>query len=160
MSGMAYEFTTTRRVEFAETDMAGIAHFANFNRYMEETEHEFFRSLGLSIMWKTDDGATIGWPRVSASCSFEAPAYFEDVLEVRLTVERKGVKSLTLGFEFRRGETRIARGQLKTVCCLLRKGEPMRSIEIPPFISEKIEQSPGGEMTNDESRMTSTHTRH
>lgn len=139
---MACEFTTTRRIEFAETDMAGIAHFANFNRYMEETEHEFFRSLGLSIMWRTDDGATIGWPRVSASCSFEAPAYFEDVLQVRLTVERKGVKSLTLGFEFRRGETRIARGQLKTVCCLLRKGEPMRSIEIPAFISDKIDQAP------------------
>ena len=28
--------------------MAGIVHFANFYRWMEETEHEYFRSLGLS----------------------------------------------------------------------------------------------------------------
>jgi YbgC/YbaW family acyl-CoA thioester hydrolase len=139
---MAFQFTTTRRIEFAETDMAGIVHFANFYRYMEETEHEFFRSLGLSIMWKQDDETTIGWPRVSASCSFEATARFEEILEVRLRIERKGLKSLTMSFEFHRGETRIARGEMKTVCCLLEHGEPIRSIEIPPFIGEKIEEVP------------------
>ena len=46
---MAYEYKMTRRIEFAETDMAGIVHFSNFFRMMEATEHAFFRSLGLSI---------------------------------------------------------------------------------------------------------------
>ena len=32
---MIDEFRTTRMVEFSETDMAGIVHFANFFRYME-----------------------------------------------------------------------------------------------------------------------------
>ena len=32
---MAYEFKVQRRVEFSETDMAGIVHYANFFRYME-----------------------------------------------------------------------------------------------------------------------------
>ena len=41
----AHEFTITRRVEFSETDMAGIVHFSNFCRYMEHAEHAFFRSL-------------------------------------------------------------------------------------------------------------------
>ena len=41
-----FEFKLTRRIEFAETDMAGIVHFANFFRMMEATEHAFFRSLG------------------------------------------------------------------------------------------------------------------
>ena len=40
---MPSEFKHTRRIEFAETDMAGIVHFANFFRMMETTEHEFFR---------------------------------------------------------------------------------------------------------------------
>jgi acyl-CoA thioester hydrolase len=126
---MPSTFTTTRRVEFAETDMAGIVHFANFYRYMEQAEHEFFRSLGLSIMQRQDDGSIIGWPRVSGSCHFEAPAFYDDVLEIRIIVERKGVRSLTMRYEFWKGETRIARGQMKTVCCLFRPGEPMRSIE-------------------------------
>ena len=87
---MPAQFTTTYRVEFCDTDVAGIVHFANFYRYMEQAEHEYFRSLGLSIMQSQEDGSVIGWPRVSASCSFEAPAYFEDVLEIRMNVARKG----------------------------------------------------------------------
>lgn len=115
---MTAQFITTRRVEFADTDMAGIIHFANYYRYMEEAEHAFFRSLGLGIMQSQSDGSVIGWPRVSASCSFEAPAYFEDALEVRLNVVRKGVKSLNYEIEFWR---RDAAGSWKTedrVLCL------------------------------------------
>jgi acyl-CoA thioester hydrolase len=139
---MASSFTTTRRVEFFETDMAGIVHFANFYRYMEQAEHEFFRSFGRSIMEPQPDGSTLGWPRVSGSCNFEAPAFYEDLLEVRIFVERIGVKSLTMRYEFRRGETRIARGQMKTVCCIFRHGEPLRSIEIPPAFSEHLQEMP------------------
>ena len=43
---MAHSFSMTRSVTFAETDMAGILHFSNYFRYMEEAEHAFFRSLG------------------------------------------------------------------------------------------------------------------
>ncbi len=137
---MPAQFTTTRRVEFAETDAAGIVHFTYFFRYMEEAEHQFFRSHGLSIMREQDDGALISWPRVSASCSFEAPAYYEDVLEIRMNVAHKGARSLTMKFEFWRDEVRIAHGQVKTACCVYRRGEPIRSITIPDEYSEKIEE--------------------
>ena len=33
---MSYEFQITRRVEFFETDLAGIMHFSNFFRFMED----------------------------------------------------------------------------------------------------------------------------
>lgn len=137
-----------RRVEFADTDMAGIIHFANYYRYMEETEHAFFRSLGLSIMQPQPDGSVIGWPRVSCSCSFEAPAYFEDVLEVRLLVERQGVKSLNYVVEFWRGATRVAHGRLKTVCCLCRLGQPLQSIAIPDAYSDKLAVAVGSTTRN------------
>lgn len=138
---MPAQFATTRRVEFAETDAAGIAHFANFFRYMEETEHEFFRSLGLRIMNEAEDGALISWPRVSTSCSFEAPAYYEDVLEIHMNVVRKGAKSLTFEFEFWRDDVRIARGRVKTACCVCRRGEPIRSIVIPEEYDERIKET-------------------
>jgi YbgC/YbaW family acyl-CoA thioester hydrolase len=70
---MAAHFVTKRRVEFSDTDMAGIIHFASYYRYMEEAEHQFFRSLGLTVMQKVDDHTVLGWPRVSANCTFEAP---------------------------------------------------------------------------------------
>ena len=46
-------FTTTRRVDFGDTDMAGIMHFANFFRFMESAECDFWRSIGLSVAWQT-----------------------------------------------------------------------------------------------------------
>lgn len=139
------QFVYKRIVQFAETDMAGIVHFAQFYQYMEEAEHAFFRSLGLSIMHYEDDGSIIGWPRVSASCNFEAPAKYEDELEIRLAVYRKGVKSMTYNFEFWKGETRLARGTMKTVCCQFWHGETMKSIEIPAAYRDKIREDYPGE---------------
>lgn len=145
MSAPVSSFVTHRRVEFCDTDMAGIVHFANFYRYMEQAEHDFFRSLGFSIMETQADGTVIGWPRVSAKCSFEAPAFYQDVLEIRLIVERIGVKSLTINYEFYREGQRIARGQMKTVCCVFEPGQPMRSLELPERFSEKIAEAPKAE---------------
>ena len=73
---MAALFRTTRRVEFADTDMAGIVHFANFFRFMESAEVEFLRTRGLSVAL-TWEGEKIGFPRVSASCDYFHPARFD-----------------------------------------------------------------------------------
>ena len=134
-------FSITHRIKFHETDMAGIVHFAHFYRYMEEAEHAYFRSLGLSVSMPQPDGSVMGWPRVRSQCTFEAPAYFEEVIEVRLNVARIGVKSLTFEVEFYRDETRIAHGSLKTACCLVEHGQPLRSVPIPDEILDKINAS-------------------
>jgi len=121
---------TTRRVEFVDTDMAGIVHFTNFFRYMEQAEAEFFRSQGHSLAL-TKNGSGVGWPRVAASASFKAPAFHNDVLQIRIYVRRRGFKSLTLQFEFRRSETLVATGQIKTAYCRFRPDLPIESLEIP-----------------------------
>lgn len=139
---MSSQYAYRRRVQFSETDMAGIVHFSNYYRYMEEAEHAWLRSLGLSIMFTQADGTVIGWPRVRSSCTYEAPARYDDELEIRLSVSRKGVKSLTLEFEFWRDATRLARGMLKTVCCICNPGQELQSIPIPPEFDSQIEEIP------------------
>jgi YbgC/YbaW family acyl-CoA thioester hydrolase len=136
---MASEFITTRRIDFIDTDMAGIVHFANFYRYMETAEAEFFRSLGLKLIERQPDGSWLGWPRLAASCSFRAPAYFDDVLEIRLVVVRKSAKTLTYAFEFRRGETLVAQGELKTAYCRSRPGQPLESLEMPEEFAKAVQ---------------------
>ena len=137
---MASFLRTTRRVEFCETDMAGIVHFSNFYKWMEQAEHEFFRSLGLTIVNHQPDGSVIGWPRVSAQCRFESPARYEDVLDVLITVQRIGVKSLSYEVVFSCGERVIARGSMKTVSCVMKPGEGLKSVEIPHEYLAKIEE--------------------
>ncbi len=130
----------TRVIEFCETDMAGIAHFSNFYRWMEQAEHAFFRSLDLTIANQQDDGTTIGFPRVSASCRFLSPARFEDELTVLLQVQRIGVKSLTYDTIFLIGDRLVAKGTLKTVCCRFHPGKSLEAIMIPKYYLSKIDE--------------------
>src|SRR5688572_29847425 len=113
---MAAAFSIQRRVQFAETDMAGVAHFANFFRWMEEVEHAFFRSVGLSVVMQ-HDGKEIGWPRVAVSCEYYGPARFEDELELRLRVMKVGETSFTYEVDFMKGDKQVAQGKATSVCC-------------------------------------------
>jgi len=143
---MPYEFKIRRVVEFNETDMAGIVHYANFFHYMEAAEHAFFRSVGVSI-WTQHVEPPVGWPRVHAECDFKSPLRFEDEVEVRLLVAEKKSKSLTYHFRFRKLNAKppieVARGSVTTVCVTHVHGK-MSAATIPREIAEKIEVAPAG----------------
>src|SRR2546430_6700593 len=96
---MAYEFKATRRVEFSDTDMAGIMHYSNFFRFMETAEHGFYRSLGFSVVM-AETAPRLGWPRVHAACDYKKPLRFEDRVEIHLLVREKKSKALTFLFRF------------------------------------------------------------
>ena len=141
---MPYEFKLTRRVEFAETDMAGIVHFANFFRMMEATEHAFFRSLGFSIHGH-DPGSTTGWPRVSATCDFRAPLRFEDEVEIHLLVAEVRTRSIRYVFIFRKAAdgTEVARGEVVAVCANVEKTTGrLSAVPIPEAVRAAIQPAP------------------
>ena len=140
---MAYEFTQTRRIEFAETDMAGIVHFANFYRMMETTEHAFFRSLGFSVHQEMG-GVRIGWPRVFTSCEFFKPLRFEDMVDVQLLITEIRNRSIGYGFRFWKHEgaerVEVARGAVTTVCTAM--GEKLSAVPIPDALRAVISVAP------------------
>jgi acyl-CoA thioester hydrolase len=142
---MAYEFKLTRQVDFADTDMAGIMHFANFFRFMEATEAAFFRSLDLSIFPRSPEA--VGWPRVHAECDFKQPLRFEDLVEIHLLVREKSEKSIAYTFIFHKlNETpirEVARGTLVTACVTRDKlSGKMMAVPIPRQITNVIEAAP------------------
>lgn len=112
-----YCFEYQRRVEFHETDLAGLVHFSNFYRYMEIAEHAFLRSLGHAIHEQVED-IEIGWPRVSATCDFRRPARYNDVLTIRVSIEEIRTRSVRYGFEFLidLDEPPVATGSVAAVC--------------------------------------------
>jgi YbgC/YbaW family acyl-CoA thioester hydrolase len=142
---MAYEFKAQRRVEFSDTDMAGIMHYANFFRYMETAEHGFFRALGFSIVEK-DRLPRIGWPRVHAACDYHKPLRFEDLVEIHLLVTEKHSKAIKYQFRFRRlngaEPEEVARGALTIVCVSHAEDGTMKATAIPHEIASKIEVAP------------------
>ncbi len=134
MEGFEYQ----RRIDYSDTDMSGIVHFSRFFVYMETAEHEFLRARGTSVD-RTVDGVRISWPRVSATCDFKSPARFGDVLDVRVRVVRRGVKSMTYGFEFWRGDTLLAEGKTTAVCCIMHPNRGPEPVEIPDWFAQAIE---------------------
>ena len=134
---MHTEYRTQRKIEFADTDMAGIVHFTRFFVFMETAEHEFLRSLGTSVATEYK-GDKIGWPRLAASCEYLSPLRFEDEVDIRLWFSKKGTKSLTYQFHFTHQGTDIARGQVTTVCCITNPGGKLRAVPIPDFIADQI----------------------
>ena len=135
------EFSIQRRIEFADTDMGGIVHFSRFFVFMETAEHEFLAAAGTCVHHEAD-GRTISWPRVSATCDYKSPARFGDVLDIHVRVVRKGKSSMTYGFRIRVGEREVAEGRMTSVCCELLPDRTVRSVPIPGYLADAIEEAP------------------
>jgi acyl-CoA thioester hydrolase len=142
---MPSEFKLVRRVEFSETDMAGIVHYSNFFRYMEAAEHAFFRSLGYSVVLREFD-PPLGLPRVRAECDYLQPLRFEDEFEIHMRVVQK--KPKTLGYEFRfwklnaNPPIEVARGRLTVVCVTHHRDGTLKAASLPKCVADRIEVAP------------------
>ena len=128
------EHRYARRVQFAETDQAGMVHFSMHLRYVEEAEHALWRAAGLSI---ADPASPVGFPRVSFSIDYHAPLRFEDEFEVHVQIETVSRRSISYRSAITRGETRISTST-HTAVCVGRPPEPMKARDIPARVLERL----------------------
>ena len=142
---MTDQFRVTRRVEFCETDQAGIMHFSNYFRFMETAEHAFVRSLGYSVTLPGFN-PPLGLPRVHAACDYRAPLRFEDEVEIHLLVREKKTRSLTYEFRFTNLSAspprEVARGSVVVVCVALQPDGTMKAVPLPPAFADQIQAAP------------------
>jgi len=148
-------FRCRRIVEFRDTDAAGIAHFSAFFFWMESTEHEFLRELGMRVVDNTpedeeslrrelasDEGIggelEVSWPRVSVSADYKAAVRFGDTLDVFIAVAEQGSSSITYCFRFESSGNLVATGTVVVVRCLMRRGMKPLPVRIPADISERM----------------------
>jgi len=138
---MVYEHRYRRRVQFADTDMAGIVHFSWYFRYAEEAEHDFYISLGASVHSRKD-GLAFGLPRLGARMEFLRPLACEDTVEVHLWVRRKGVRSIVYQLEILKDGERVAKGEMAVGSCITHPDGRVESVPLPPELAGKIEEAP------------------
>jgi YbgC/YbaW family acyl-CoA thioester hydrolase len=87
--GELARISLTRRIEWMDTDAAGIYHWTTVFRLAEGAEAALHRALGIVDQ-------TFGrTPRVHVTCDFRAALKFDDLVEVQLEVTRVGRASLT-----------------------------------------------------------------
>jgi acyl-CoA thioester hydrolase len=132
------EYRLRRRVNFYETDCAGIVHFSWFFRYLEEAEHAMWRAAGLSI---AAAAAGVGFPRVNASFDYHRPLRFEDEFDVLVRVAAIGQSSMRYHCLISMGGARVATGTT-TVVCVVRAGDGFKAAPFPPEVISRFEVAP------------------
>jgi len=103
-------FQVVRRIEFADTDASGRAHFAAVLRHVEAAEHECLRRAEVPVGY--EDG---GWPRVRVECEYLRPLAFGDEFTVVLHPAPCGKTSLAWQFEVHLAQEVVVRGSVVTV---------------------------------------------
>jgi len=109
------------RVRYAETDRMGLLHHANYIVYFEMGRTELLRQRGTSYRDIEDSGHFL--VVIEVGCKFKRPAYYDDLLTLRTTVERVTHVKIVHRYEVFRDGILLAEGH-STLACVDREGKP------------------------------------
>jgi YbgC/YbaW family acyl-CoA thioester hydrolase len=135
------EHRLKRRVQFHETDAAGVVHYSRYFVYVEEAEHALWRAAGLSIHPR--EGET-SWPRVHASFDYHRALRFEEEFEAWIRIVAIDERTISYVCILSRGDTKIATGKLTIACATRLPNQPMRGAPIPPEVRARLAVAAAG----------------
>lgn len=102
------------RVRFGETDLMGIVHHASYLSYFEAARVAWLRRRGVTYAAWAERGVHL--PVVEATVRYRAPARFEDILAVDVTLTEVRSCSLRFGYRVTRGADLLAEGETRLAC--------------------------------------------
>jgi acyl-CoA thioester hydrolase len=121
------------RVIFGDTDQMGVVYYGNYMRFFEASRAALWRSTGHT---HADlDAWDVALPVVEAHCRYRQPAFYEDLLDIDISVSDLRAASLRFVYEVRRGEELLAEGYTRHAC-VNSAGRPRR---FPPHMRSLIE---------------------
>ena len=124
-----------------DTDIAGIIHYTNYFRYMDEAETEFYRSVGLHKL-KDSKREGVMCPRVSATCDFLRPATFGDELDVHSWISKKGRSSIVFQYCFKLDGQEVARGSVTAAFVSKGPDGKLKPVAMPERFDRLLEVAP------------------
>ena len=128
-------FTEAFRIRYKETDQMGFAHHSNYLNYFEMARIEWLSKIGLS--YKKLESQGIVMPVVSANINFKSPAFFDDSLRIKLTIEAIPKATIKINYLiFNESEKEIANGH--TILAFLNQSSN-RPVRCPNSLLELIQ---------------------
>ncbi len=128
MKSHRYEY----QIIFGDTDMMGVVYYANYLRFFEGARMSYWRALGKT--YKDLEDAKVAMPVVEAHCNYKRPAYYEDVIEVEVSVSEMRAASLRFAYVVRRGLTVLAEGNTRHAIV----GPDGKPRALPDFIRQLV----------------------
>jgi acyl-CoA thioester hydrolase len=125
------------RVQWADTDAAGVVWFGNFFRFFEQAEDELFRSLGRTRLQLMSETGVL-MPRVNATCRFFSPARAEELLDVGVAVADVAARRISYEFVVHEHDSGrlVAEGSYQVACV---SPERFKGVDCPPVIRRLLE---------------------
>jgi len=124
------------RVEWADTDAAGIVFYPNFFKWFDSGTWRLLIEAGLTHSVLRDSYGLLGCPIVEANSRFLSPAKFWDEVESSTYVESWRERSFIVAHEIRVGDKLCATGWEKRVMARSsdKPGVTLEAIPIPEEI--------------------------
>lgn len=85
------------RVRYAETDQMGYVYYGNYATYYEVARVESLRNLGFSYKLLEEQGVMM--PVVANKSKFIRPAKYDDLLTIKVIVDKMPLKRITFKYE-------------------------------------------------------------
>ncbi|HEX7648687.1 MAG TPA: thioesterase family protein [Noviherbaspirillum sp.] len=120
-----FSFFHPLRVRWAEVDMQGIVFNGHYLTYFDVAFTEYWRATGLpSVLQQAKDGRELFARK--AGIEYQAPARFDDVLDIGVRCAGFGRSSVRFVIEIHRGDEHLISGELVYVYAdtSVRKGVP------------------------------------
>ncbi len=86
-----FRYSALARVWFSDTDAQGVVYYGRYLPYFDHARREYLRHLGLAAQWHGDEQFVMR----ALEVQYEAPAVFDDLLEIFVRTSRIGRSSLT-----------------------------------------------------------------
>jgi len=126
----ACDHVETLRVRYSDTDAQGIVHHSNYFRWLEESRIGWLGAIGQPYGQLTERGIFL--PLTACSCTFQAPVYAGERVDVHLNLVEVTRARVDLTYEILRGEQVTATAE-STHAYVDAAGRPLRLKRDDPF---------------------------
>jgi 4-hydroxybenzoyl-CoA thioesterase len=132
------------RVEWADSDPAGIVYYPNFFKWFETGTWHLLSKAGLTLDVLQNEFGLLGCPRVDAHAKFRQPARFWDLVQLTSVVDSWTRKSFRVIHEVRVGGVLCVEGTEVCVCVrpAPERSGAMEAVPIPDAFRQRLD-APG-----------------
>jgi acyl-CoA thioester hydrolase len=129
-------FVTTEYVRWEDIDLAGIARYGCFTRFLDAGETDFYRSLGRPLSGFHEQ-YKLWFPRKVMHIDYHSPARLDDRLSIAVYYSHVGRTAATMNFDMLRDDrkTMVASAHLVMVCVTA----SMEKVAIPLELKKLME---------------------
>lgn len=125
------------KVQYHETDMMGIAHHANYIRWMEEARVDFLAQMGFP--YRAMEEAGVVSPVRSVRCQYKKSCTFDDELSIAVSVKDFNGVVLTIGYEITNAAGEVVCAAESEHVFLTREGKFLRMKRDMPEFTAALE---------------------